>query len=75
MSAAGGRPHRDLPGWPRSGVCVTSPQDLSITLRVVITTLRICDRGKASPGTAVRVSQGNLGPLRCPFTCDVRTWQ
>ena len=59
----------------RPGALVTSRQDLLITVRAVITTVRLC-LGLAD-GTVVhiRLSRWYFALCKCLVTCDVRAWQ
>jgi hypothetical protein len=59
----------------RAGALVTSPQDLLITVRTVITT--VCLRSDQDDHAVVRagLSRRNFASRKYSVTCDVRAWQ
>src|SRR6476646_5171998 len=59
----------------RPGALVTSRQDLLITVRAVITTVRLCPG--LVDGTVVRIRLSRWYFAFCKYlvTCDVRAWQ
>lgn len=84
--AAPGCPPADglAPRWPAAAtvtcqagcggrVFVTSPQYLPVTVRAVITTVRLRNRLGTGAATRCRQSLGNLSLRSLPFTCGVRT--
>ena len=59
----------------RPGALVTSRQDLLITVRAVITTVRLCPGLVDGTMVRIRLSRWYFAFCKYLVTCDVRAWQ